>query len=224
MTQQEIITAIAASVADKPSAQAIATVELNKAIAKMGRMNGVNFNRETIEVTLTANKNVYTFGADAGFVLSSGTDIINVNNIWVMTGSTGKIPMVSDDKFSSVKSGQSTQTGCPVVATYHSSRKVLEFFPIPDSGYKIRMQVQKTITGLTQIPDYYHDVIIDYARASVHAAQNGEVAVSFAKAGLDDLRKNPLTGWDGDVIGLGPGFGDIRGMVGRADSFNLNGR
>ena len=203
---------------DSASADAIAAVYLKKSVLKIGRMKGVHWNRTDVTFTLTAGKSLYLIGVD---ILSTFPELKNMQTIHITDSQRAPIPIVDVQEFSRRARG-STASGVPIVATLHSDEITLEFWPSPDSNYPMWGYVRKKIVNLDDIPEEYHDVVIDFAIASLGAAEDKRVAVEFARSGLKDIQDDALTEWSENVIPLRRHLADDVFQVG-GDSGNLRG-
>ena len=216
MTYNDCVSAIAAAVPERyaANATAMATGLLNKAVLKVGRTPGANWNSEGVTFTLTSGTSNYKIGDT---ILGQYADPVSLQNLWRTDTRDDEIDIVSLGDFNACARG-STTTGPPEIATLHSSDETLEFYPIPDSGYTIWGLIQKEITKFEDIPDRYHDVLVDEAIASL----DPRYAAMRAKEGLQEIADASLTRWDGDHIPITRHLGDVGGSVG-SDSSNLRG-
>ena len=166
---------------------------------------------------LTSGKGSYKIGSE---ILSKYVGIKKVQHLWHNDRNIAPIEIVGLDEFQRNTSGMSN-SGLPIIATVHSSSPILEVYPVPDSNYSVSCYVKRKISKFSDIDDYYHDVIVDYALLSVAAVKDPSVSIRLAKEGLDDLKYDSIIGWIGDNIPisrhLGTGYG--RGN----DSGNLRG-
>lgn len=217
MTEPEILTGIKLGLKGIPTADAdeIARVYMKKSILRVGRINGVTWNKEAIEFTLTSGQQKYVMGVDIPNLRGIGT-------LFRTDTQTNPIPVVDVNEFGRSARGSST-TGKPILATIHSDSVTLEFYPIPSGNYTIWGYIKKKIVNLADIPEEFHDVIIDYAIASIGASEDKSVAVAFARAGLDDLKDETLTVWDENVIPLGRHLVEPSSIWQDPDSGNLRG-
>jgi len=220
MTEAEVINAIKGGVLrqlpnlDSSNAEVIAKGLMLKAVLKVGRMNGVDWNKDAVTFNLTASKSIYKCGVD---ILGSFTRIKGLQYLWRTDTQDAPIRIVNLQEFNAYRRG-ATGTGTPELATLHSSDETLEVWRTPNITYSVWGYVQKRIVDLKDIPDIYYDVVIDVAIASLDPRN----AIAFAQLGLDDMKKDSLTIWDGNSIPLGRHIGgDYSGT--KSDSFNLRG-
>lgn len=220
MQESQIDRAIALSI-QKPEAdaEAIAAIFRQKAVLKIGRMRNVDWNRKRVGFSLTSGKTEYYIGSDITGV--DAPDLQNMQTLWRTDTVADPIHILPISEFNRYARGSST-SGKPQVATLHSGEKMLEIWPSPDSNYSLEGYARLEITRLEQIPEAYHDVVIDYAIAALAAAQNPAIAVQFAQAGLKDIADDSLTQWDGTVVPLPRHLGKTYAGAG-ADSGNLRG-
>jgi hypothetical protein len=197
-----------------PNAEVVSKGLMLKAIIKVGRMPGVDWNREGVTFNFTSGKSSYQCGAD---ILQEFSRIKNLQCIWLTGSIDSPVNVVTLQEFNTYARG-STSTGKPKIATIHSHNETLEVWPVPDATYAAWGYVQKRILKLEDVPEYYHDVVIDVAIASLDPRN----AIEFAKSGLKDMRDDTLTPWEGSTIPLGRHIGVEYGVTG-ADSSNLRG-
>jgi len=220
MNETEVISAVKGGVIRQlpnvtdANAEVIARGLILKAVLKVGRMNGVDWNKEAVSFNLTSGQSVYKCGID---ILSAYSRIKNLQYLWRTDTQDSPIRIVNLQEFNAYRRG-ATGTGKPELATLHSADETLEVWRTPDTTYAVWGYVQKRIVDLKDIPDIYYDVVIDVAVSSLDPRN----AVVFAQLGLDEMRKDSLTIWEGNSIPLGRHLGeDYAGTHG--DSYNLRG-
>jgi len=217
MTEQDVIDALLLVIPkDRENAERIAKGHLKKAILKVGRMKGVDFNRDIQTFTLTTGKKEYVIGKD---ILSGVAGIWDIDELYLTDETRWPVKVIGIGDFDSYARG-STSTGKPQIATVHSSTATLEVWPIPDSAYNMKALVRKQIENFDDIPTGYHDVLVDYGIASIAVAGNPAVAVDFARSGLADVQADSRTSWEGNTILVERHLGGSSGAT-RADSGNL---
>lgn len=216
MNEDEVLDAIKLHIPATHSANAekIAESLLKKAILKVGRTPSVNWNRTEVTFSLESGTARYELGSD---LLVDYEDLKNMQFLWRTDTPGEPIPIVSVNEFNKYARGSSS-SGAPIIATLHSEDKILEIYPSPNSAYPLWGYAQRQITNFQDIPEEYHDVLIDYAVASMR----GENALVMAAEGLKDAQGDALTQWDGNTVPI------IRHVGGRrqgrgADSYNLRG-
>lgn len=218
MTKNDVIKAISVAVPDsqKDDRLDIAETYLYKAISRLGRMRDVSFNRDIVTFNTVANQRDYNIGVD---IL---TDFDGVWNLYELqrTNKDFEIDLVGLDMFNDYATS-TTDTGEPVIATIHSSNSILRFFPIPDAAYEIEVNVRKQITNFEDIPDAYHDVLIDLGIESLKAISDPNMAAKIAREGMEDVRADSQTTWDGSHIPLARHLAENTSSVKRVDSMNL---
>jgi len=222
MTKDEVVRAIALAVTgggvDK---EAIAQVYLQKAILKIGRMEGVDFNREWVDFNLTSGISKYQIGTD---IIGKHPEIWSLKELWRTDVQGWSIEIVGLERFNAYTRGGSS-AGAPTLGTIHSEAGYLEVYPIPDSAYTVAAYLKKKITNFSEIEEGYHDVLIDYAVASINATKDTAASFQFAKEGLNDLKNDQPTLWSGNSIGIERHINatnkSAKGR--RADSCNLRG-
>jgi len=217
MTKDDVLNALLLAIPkDRDNAKGIAEGHLKKAILKVGRMKGVDFNRDIQTFTLTANQKEYIIGRD---VLNGVGGVWDIDELYLIDEERWPVNVVGIGDFDSYARG-SDSTGKPQIATVHSSTAILEVWPTPDSAYNMKALVRKQIENFDDIPSGYHDVLVDYGIASIVAAGNPAVAVSFARDGLADVQADSRTSWEGNTILVARHLGDTGGST-RVDSGNL---
>lgn len=217
MTEPDILDAISIAIpANRANAEKIARSYLKKSILKLGRMSGVSWNRKVITFTLISGQQEYKAGVD------SIPDLRGMGTIFRTDTPSNPIPIVDVQEFSRSARGSST-SGTPILATLHSDSTTFEIYPIPAGNYPMWGYIKKKIVNLSDIPEEYHDILIDYAIASIGASEDKRVAVAFAKAGLDDMRDEALTIWEENVVPIGRHLGGSVGVSGIIGSGNLRG-
>jgi len=218
MTESECITAIRLAVpSDRSDADAIAKVFLQKAVKRLGRLRDVGWNRSDESFSLTGGQSVYNIGSD----VLTNMEVNGVQVLWRTDGQYDPIEIVDVQEFNKHARG-STSTGNPVLATVYSDEEKLEVWPTPNASMTVWAYVRKGVSKFEDIPDDYHDVLIDYAVASVQAASNPKAAIEFARAGLQDVKEDSMTTWTGNTIPVSRHIGHV-GSGSRATSYNLRG-
>ncbi len=198
MTTNEAIAIIKLSLpaGDSAGADSVAASLLNYGLIKTARKRGVDFNREYKSFTLSSGKSSYILGQE---LFSSSPNVWNVQEMF-HTDSPGRpIFILGLDDFNDRARGSST-TGRPTIATVHSNPRILEVYPEPDTDYTVKGYVSKTINKLSDIPNIYHDVPIDFASMAIKAATDASVAAVLLKEGLEDLMADAGAHWTGGKI------------------------
>ena len=205
---------------DAASRDTIAKRCLKKAVIKYGRMKGTSWNSTAETITLTANDNIYDVGRDL-LTDPSGWTILEM---WATDRQGWQIHVVSLDDFNEYSRG-STTTGRPIYATVHSDERILEFYPIPDSAYQVWTYFRKVVNNLEDIPEIYHDAVIDYAVLCVKALYDNNIAVQLASSSFKDVSEDSLVMWEGNTIKLVNNATTYpkTGGAFRSDSQNLRG-
>ena len=223
MTEQELITAIALAVPkDRANAETVAKSMLALAIGKVGRMNGVSFNRDLVTFTFTANDATYKLGTE---ILQKYPNVWNLQELWFTDEQGHTVQIVALDEFNRTARG-GTSTGRPTIGTIHSSTATLEIYPIPDSAYTACAYVKRPIIKLEDIPAPYHDLVYAKAIELIAAAPMAEMASKLAAEGTKEVQADALIAWDGSIVPVdrairGTTIGETGGK--RADSHNLTG-
>jgi hypothetical protein len=219
MTEPEVLEAIKIHVpaASSSNADVVANSLLKMAVLRVGRTPGVEWNRLHVDLTLASGTSSYVIGKT---ILQDGSfeDLKGLQYLW-RTDTTGfPIPIVKIQEFNKYGARGSSTTGPPVVATLHSMDETIEFFPSPDASYVLWGYAQLRITKFDDIPEDFHDVLVNYAIASL----DRKSALAMANAGLEDAKGDSLTKWEGNVIPISRSVGSS-GRGKRADSHNLRG-
>ena len=147
------------------------------------------------------------------------TGFAKMRYLWRTDVKGQPITIVGLEEFNRVARG-GTGSGVPTVATIHSHDAMLEFYPIPNSNYSVGAYLKKKITGLEDIPDQFHDVVVDYGIVSIQATKDAAVAVEMLKQGIKDLLNSSMIGWAGDTIPISRHLGADGGRA-TSDSQNL---
>ena len=220
MKDSAVIKYIRAAIPDaNVNADATAKVVFGKAVAFVGRMPNVDFNRKWVTFNFVSGTSSYVIGKD---ILSDMSDIMRAN-VLTSTDNVQPIQLISIQDYRALISGLTT-SGRPTHATIHSANKTLEVYPTPDSAYEYGLYVQKTITRFEDIPDAYHDVVCDIGVTMVKAllSQDPSLSAMFMKEGLSAMKFDHIIGWSGSNISVARGLD--RGGGGRtATSYNLLG-
>lgn len=219
MTKEQLVDLIrlSVSIGDETAARKAAESALNAAIIKLSRTRNTSFNRDYQTFNLASGTGSYLIGSD---ILSGYPNAWNMNELW-HTDTEGKpITIIGLTDFNDIARGGTT-SGRPDIATIHSSKPVLQVYPIPDQAYTVIASVPKTITKVADIPVRYHDVLADVANLVLKAASEPEVALQLVRLGLRDVGADSNTNWTGDKILLRRAMGGEDAVV-RANSDNLS--
>jgi hypothetical protein len=219
MTENDILTYLRASVPSDISsnADAIARIALGKALIKIGRMPNVDWNRRQENITLTSGTSKYKVGVD----ILNTEDGWNIQEMWC-TDTTGfEVEMKTLDDFNDYKRGN-TGTGRPIMAAYYGESRTIEFYPTPDSAYELWVYFRKEVKSLSEVPDVYHDAIIDYAMLCIKALRNSDIAFKLASDSFKEIQDDALLIWRGNVAKLDINMGQQGGRK-YHDSGNLRG-
>lgn len=220
MTTEQAISIIKLSLTgmDSASADKVAGSLLSYGLVKVARKRGVDFNREYATFILSSGKNSYVLGQE---LFSANPNVWNLQEMYHTDVAGRPITVLGLVDFNDRARGSST-TGRPTIATVHSNPRTLEVFPNPDKDYTVKGYVSKTIEQLSDIPDIYHDVPIDFAGLAIKAATDASVAAMLLKEGLADLMADAGAHWSGGKILIDRPLGTEGG--GRiADSSNITG-
>lgn len=219
MTESDVLAAISVAVPkDRPQAESLAKGHLAKAVLKIGRDRQIDFNRSVETFTLTSGTSAYKFGVD---ILKDIGDVIEVADLYNTDVPNWQVLIIGTDDFAESARG-STTTGRPTIATLHSTKTgtKIEFWPEPDAAYNMKGDIRVALKDFRDIPDMYHDTLIDYAIASINASISQETALAMASSTIQDLRKDSRTGWSGGKILLDRHIADVSGSA-KCDSGNL---
>lgn len=194
MTEQELDATIALAVGkDKANAIEIAKACRQAAVLRIGRMRGVDFNKELITLTTVAGKASYVIGKDFA---SSFPVLKNIQNVWRTDRVSAEVQVVPLDEFSAHARGSSTAGG-PRLATIHTSGTTIELWPTPDAAYALKCSCKKSITALKDIPNDYHDAVLAVGITIASYLQNPEGANYFLRDVMKDIQEDTMLGWDG---------------------------
>ena len=221
MTESEIRQLITLAVPkERQDGDVIAGLALKKALTKIGKMDGVNFNRQQVTFTLTAAQDEYVLGSD---ILAGLRGVWGFANLYRTDTPGWDIEFVGNEDFDRYDKG-STLTGPPVIATLYFKKniKTLQFWPKPDAAYPIEGKAKIEVTNLEDIPDIYHDAVVDEAVDTIVALVNATRAAQKAQESAKELRRGSLTKWNGNTIPLERNLGE-NGNGARTDSKNLRG-
>jgi len=191
---------------------------LDRAIASIGHLEGVDFNLEQVSFSLTASKQSYELGAD---IMTDLLDVMNIQQLWRTDTMGWDVSIVGLQKFSQV-ARKGTATGPPTHATlYHKGGvAVLEVYPIPASAHTMMARVKRRVIQLGDIPDDYHSLLIDLAVVYIKAGDDPNMAAALLRDGIHSLQSESLTSWTGSTIPLARHLGQGSATT-RASSTNL---
>jgi len=219
MTEAELVQIIAAAMPQNSSnAETLGKLLLKKAILKIGRMQGVQFNREWVPFSLKSGKQDMVIGST---ILNDYPGVWNMQEMWRTDTGGWNIPIVGIEDFQVYAAGRTT-SGAPYIATLHSQKGTLTVYPIPDQDYPVKAYVRRKIVGLEDVPDMYHDTLADYGVIAAQALSSPQVAAELLRGDLKDLLGDALTGWSGSTIGAERGLAEEAGTS-LVDSGNLRG-
>jgi hypothetical protein len=220
MTKDQVINAIMVAIpSERNRANEIAEGHLQKAILKLGRSREVDFNQDIQTFTTVSGTAEYVVGKD---IFADISNIWDISALYNTDTPNWKVNVLGVDDFSAYARGTTT-TGRPQIATLHSSSVTLELWPEPDDAYNMKANVRRVIENFDAIPPAYHDVLIDYAVASIVAAmatENPNASAMMARDGAAAVSVDTKTSWSGSTILLARHLGGSTGRV-RCDSGNL---
>lgn len=199
--------------------EVIADRVLSAAVLKIGRTQAVAFNREMVTFTLTANDGEYPLGD----LFDQYPAVWNLQYLFLTDSPGVKCHVVDPGEFGAYARG-STQTGKPKYCTLHSKKLTLEFWPKPDSAYNFTCYAKENLSKLNQIPDTYHDQVLNEGLRIIHAITNASMANKLALEGQEDLQEDaaassaPTIARSGRHLGRGTS-GGTRG----SDSYSITG-
>jgi len=199
VTEAELVSAIAFSIpSDRADREAAARAFLSMAVRAVGRLDGVDFNRDWVTFNLISGQKEYVLGKD---ILSKYSEIRNIQKMWRTDTMGWDVSVVGLDLFNSLTRG-GTGSGAPTHATLfrRNDQTYLEVYPNPDSAYEIKAPIKKVITSLDRIPDEYHDVVYAVGITLKNAAADPQIALALMQAGLTEIKNESLVGWTGSVV------------------------
>jgi hypothetical protein len=202
----------------RTNAEQIATAMYTLALSKLGRMDGVDFNRDWVTFTLTSGTSTYELGVD---FLSKYPRIQNVRSLWRTDVVNWPVPVKDIDDFNYLSIN--TGTGAPRMAALYfaDGLATIKVWPTPDSNYTIGCYIKRPIRNLEDMPGY-DDVVYATAINLINAARDPNVAMELARMGLRDIKADGIAGWDGSVIPMERGLGH-KGNKQRVDSGDILG-
>jgi len=194
-----------ALVGELPDKEAIADEFVNLAARKLGRSNGVDFNRVWAEFTLPSGKKTLDLGRDIGGEYGK---IWNIQEMWRTDIHDWPIEVVGLDEFNSKARG-GTATGHPTVATVYgkANARILEVYPQPTGSVEVGALFKLSIDGIDDVPDRYDDVVMSIAISLFNGTRDPNVALKMAREGLGEVRADRGTTWTGSTISSREGFG-----------------
>jgi hypothetical protein len=195
MTETQAINIIKLSLGGVADADNIAKSVLQYALTKASRLRGSDFNREYKAATLVSGTQNYTLAT----LFGSQSNVWNIQEMWCTDTTNAAVTIIGLDDFNDRAAGGSS-SGRPTIGTLHSKTRELRLYPIPDSNYPIEAYVTAKIAKLSDVPDVYHDVIIDMAGLAVKAISDPNVQMALVKEGLKDLMIDSGGGWTGSKI------------------------
>jgi len=198
-----IMHALVGDVTDK---EAVADEFANLAARKVGRANGVDFNRVWAEFTLPSGKKTVDLGRDIG---GNYGEIWNVQEMWRTDVQRWPIRVVALDEFNSVARG-GTATGYPKIATVYgkAGARVLEVYPQPTDDVTVGALFKLSVKGVDDVPDRYDDVIMSTAITLFNGTRDPNVAFKMARDGMKEIQADRGTTWTGSAISSRENFGD----------------
>lgn len=197
MTKQQVIELIQLALGGTTDAtKQLAEALLAKSVLKIARQAGVEFRREWEPFALESSKADYIIGKD---ILKNWPSTWNMQELWRTDVPNWPIPIKNVGDYSDEALGR-TGNGPPTVATIAGSPATLTLYPTPDSNYPVRALVQRRINGIDDIPDEYHDILVDQAYMFIAASRNPEVVAMLLKGDYKELASDGLAGWSGSVI------------------------
>jgi len=212
MTTQEIIDLIEINSGEKgDDATELATKGYSSALASLGKIDIVPWNKFQDTFTLTAGTDIYVLGSD---ILSDHDEIKGLTQLWRTDEENWEIQILGTKRFNAYKRGNS-EAGQPYYATIYKNvegDKVLEFFYNPDDSYVIWTEIRKSLT-LDMIDDDYLDMIV--WRGVMDITDPEKQFYRKAKIELDnifvELRKVSFVKWTGGQIQPGYSLGRKNG-------------
>ena len=198
-----------------PNARAIAERALNPAVNKLIRYPGIPFGKVAVELNLESGVSSYEIGkSGSGGILDRYPECRSVQEVWRTDTSNWEIYMRGVGKFNRAARG-STNTGAPQIATIHSERPIMEFFPNPDSNYPVWMYIRKGGTVWSDVPEEYHDLLVIQAAVLLSSpkSRNYPELKDELKENINLVQTESQTRWEGDNVHPTYTFG--RGRRGR---------
>jgi hypothetical protein len=210
--------ALAIGGTDAAAAKNMAEVLATAARKRVGRMKGLDFNRERVTFSLTAGKKVYALGVD---IKAKHGAIWNIQDMWRTDTPGWEVEIVGLDEFNAYARG-GTAAGAPSVATVYGApdARILEVYPSPNSALSLSATVMLSITKETDIPDRYDDVVLTVALTLWNGMKNPAIAAELMRAGLRDMQADGIAAWTGSRIEARDVFGQPGGGS-KHDSGNL---
>jgi len=202
------------------NATKLAEVGYESALASLGKIDCVPWNKVSDTITLQSGKDTYILGSD---ILTSHEDIRGVTQLWRTDEKNWPVHIYHIDRFNSYKRGN-TETGKPYCATVHNNadgEKILEIFYIPDDAYSLWIQIRKSLT-LDMIDDDFLDIVIWKGVLAVADPKSGYYQKAKAEylEIMQALQRESYIKWDGTQIQPGYRFGHSGGSLG-IDSGNF---
>lgn len=215
--KDDLLSAIEIAVrGDMSNKREIAGSLLKSAIKRLTRVNGIDFNRETVTFSLITGQIVYKIGKD---LFKNKGGIWTIEEVYRTDTPSWQVNVVGKTEFNCDARG-STMTGAPLSMTIHSSAKKLEVWPEPDSPYSLSGIIVKRLNNLVDIPEEYDDVLLHMAIESYHATQSVVLAEKLARQGRAEVADDSDTKWMGSQIPLRRNIGEQDSRPG-VDSGNL---
>ncbi len=205
---------------DTASAEKVAGDILETAVRKVGRMQGVAFNRDNITFALTSGLSSYQIGKD---LFKKYPAIWNMEYLWMNQAPGQRCYVVELDTFNEHARGN-TVSGYPKYATIHSKDKTIEFWPSPNGAYSMIAYAKENIEDLNKIPVDYHDLVLAVGYEFIHAAHNPSAASKLAREGRNEVQADSQTGYSGSTFPVQRHLGRTASTSRtKADSFNVTG-
>lgn len=197
----------------------IADGVLTAAVLKVGKTQAVAFNREMVTFTLTANDSSYPLGD----LFDKYPAVWNLQYLFLTNSPGYKVFVVDPDEFGHFARGSAT-AGKPQYATLHSKKITMEFWPIPDSNYNFTGYAKENLKKLSQIPETYHDQVLNEGLRVVHAMLSGGMADRLATEGKTDMQSDGSTGSAPTIVRSDRHLATATSATGRgADGYSITG-
>lgn len=191
---------------------------LTSAVSIVGRMDGADWNKKEVTFNLTAGTATYILGKD---ILSQYPTIEGLERLHFTDSENYPISVLRKDDFDVLARGVSGNAR-PVIATVYETidGRVLEISRTPDSAYEMKGMAKMFVDKLSQVPENYHDLVLNTAYKLIAASKNAGVASLMVNEGQKDARSR-LTEWSGSTVTIDRGLDVGNRRSTRVDSGNL---
>jgi len=198
MTKENIVQMVMLNLEKKgDDARAVAEQAVELAIASIGKIDYVPWNKIQKNITLTSGQSIYVIGTD---ILDDVNEFRGILELWRTDEQGLAVSIYSTDKFNGYKRG-STDTGAPYMATIYigdDNEKRLEIYYTPDDAYVLWGKISVSLE-FDMIDDDYKDLVAYEAMKIANPAGSGfyEKGVMESDKIKDAIKSVSFIKWQG---------------------------